>query len=81
MTSNRTVLFCIAYAAFTGFIAGYLMDKGPHEDTPDLITQAYARGRQAGYSQAQKNGACIQWWTNTSADDMRAAKRFFCKGR
>lgn len=81
MTSKATTAFCLVYVALSGFVSGYLIDKGPSIDTSELITQAYARGRQAGYSQAQKNGACIQWWTNTSADDMRAAKRFFCKGR
>lgn len=81
MPSKATTLFCLVYVAFTGFVVGYMMDKGPSDDTAELITQAYARGRQAGYSQAQKNGACVQWWVGTSADDMRAAKRFFCKGR
>lgn len=80
MPSKATTLFCIAYTALMGFLAGYMAHPS-QTDTAELITQAYARGRQAGYSQAQKNGACIQWWTGTSADDMRAAKRFFCKGR
>lgn len=81
MPSKAILLFCLAYVAFTSFLVGYMTGKEPSIDTAELITQAYAQGRQAGYSQAQKNGACLQWWTSTSADDMRAAKRFFCKGR
>jgi len=79
MTSKTTHLFAYTFIALSFFTAGYLIDKSRADN--DMVTEAYAIGRQTGYAEAQKNGACIRWWTGTSADDMRAARRLFCRGR
>jgi hypothetical protein len=79
MISKTAHLFAYTFVALCCFTAGYVIDKSHADD--DMVTEAYALGRQTGYAEAQKNGACIRWWTGTSADDMRAAKRLFCRGR
>jgi hypothetical protein len=79
MTSKTTHLFAYTFVALSCFTTGYLIDKLPADN--DRVTEAYAIGRQTGYAEAQRNGARIKWWTGTSADDMRAAKRLFCRGR
>jgi len=79
MTSKTIHLFAYTFVALCCFTTGYLIDKVPADS--QTVTEAYAIGRQTGYAEAQRNGACIKWWTGTSADDMRAAKRLFCRGR
>lgn len=81
MSQRFPYLFTGTLCALIGLITGLLLSKVDNSACEEFAAAAYLTGKQIGYSEAQKNGACVRWWTGTSADDMRAAKRNFCRGR
>ena len=82
MSQRFPYLFTGILCALIGLATGWSMAKIEHKATCDeQAAHAYLTGRQVGHAEAQQNGACVRWWTGASVDDIRAARRNFCKGR
>jgi len=81
MSQRFPFLFTSLFCALIGIATGWTLSKMDNNSCEERTTHAYLTGKQVGLAEAQQSGACVRWWTGTSVDDMRAAKRLFCKGR